>query len=350
MITSVRLQHYRSYADESFEFTPGVNIIVGPNASGKTNLLESIQLLCVGRSYRAKDMELIEYDQPWARLDGLSPTGSRVIKIIRQGETTKKEYVINDAKLQRLLLPKTIPVVLFEPNHLLLLSGGPELRREYLDELLEQTMVGYATLRRQYKRALAQRNALLKYEILRQDQLFAWNIRLSQLGGQVAEARLRLVGELASEVSDLYRRLSKTESTVTLSYMSGCNIEQYSSDLLHKLEQNQTVDIERGFTAYGPHRDDVRFVLNDHIAQDTASRGETRTLLLVLKILELKLLERERAQRPLLLLDDVFSELDGSRRRALTQVLSDYQTFITTTDADMVIEYFDESTIIPINK
>jgi DNA replication and repair protein RecF len=272
------------------------------------------------------------------------------VKIVRQGETTKKEYIINDVVLRRLLLPKMIPIVLFEPNHLLLLSGGPELRRDYIDELLEQTVVGYATLRRQYKRALAQRNALLKHNALRYDQLFAWNIRLSQLGGQVAEARLRLVSDIARDISDLYAHLSKTSSTVELSYASSCNTAQYSSDLLHKLEQNQSIDIERGFTAHGPHRDDMRVLLNGHPVQDTASRGETRTMLLALKVLELRLLERERGQKPVLLLDDVFSELDGSRRRALTEELVDYQTFITTTDADMVIEYFDSSTIIPINK
>lgn len=351
MITDIRLQHFRSYNDESFEIDPGVNIIVGPNASGKTNLLEAILMTCLGASYRAKEADLVQFDQPWARIDSRTPTGGRTIKLIAGTTAITKEFIIDDQPLKRLLLPKTVPIVLFEPNHLQLLTGSPDLRREYLDNLLEQLVPGYATVRRQYKRTLAQRNRLLKQGRNPADsQLFAWNIRLSQLGAEIATQRIQLVEQLNNNIQRLYQDLSHSKARVTITYSSNCSNEQYSSDMLHKLEASIDRDFERGFTTYGPHRDDIVVSLNGHLIQEAASRGETRTMLLALKILEMQLIEQHRSQKPILLLDDVFSELDGARRRALTEILKGYQTFITTTDADVVVEHFLGScNVIPLN-
>lgn len=351
MITDIRLQHFRSYQDSSFEIDTGVNIIVGPNASGKTNLLESILVSCLGSSYRVKDADLIAFDQPWARIDIGSPEGQRTVKLISNHTgTVRKEYVITDQKLTRLSLQKQIPVVLFEPNHLQLLSSSPDLRRDYLDGILEQYVPGYATLRRQYKRALAQRNRLLKQgQEQAGSQLFAWNIRLSQLGGEVARSRSELVIRISRDIESLYQELSNSDSKVIVSYVSGCQVDQYSSDMLHKLEQSTTKDFERGFTAYGPHRDDMQITLKGKLLHEAASRGETRTMLLALKIIEMRIIEETRNKKPILLLDDVFSELDGARRKSLTEVLQDHQTFITTTDADVVVEHFlGNCSVIPI--
>jgi DNA replication and repair protein RecF len=352
MITDIRLQKFRSYTDGSFEIDPGVNIIVGPNASGKTNLLEGILISCLGSSYRAKDPELVGFNEPWARIDTNTLHGARTVKlIVEPSGVIRKEFVIYDQPLKRLLLPKTIPVVLFEPNHLQLLTGSPDLRREYLDNLLEQTVVGYPGLRRQYKRALAQRNRLLKQGPDQAGtQLFAWNIRLSQLGGEIAAHRAGLVEIIAKDIQRLYRELSHSKAKVSAEYAGSCRIDQYSSDMLHKLESSTLKDFERGFTAYGPHRDDLEIKLNGKLLQDAASRGETRTMLLALKILEMQQIENIRNQKPVLLLDDVFSELDGARRKALTEVLSGYQAFITTTDADVVVEHFlGNCAVIPLS-
>jgi DNA replication and repair protein RecF len=242
-----------------------------------------------------------------------------------------------------------VPVVLFEPQHLQLLTGRPDLRRDYLDDLLEQTTPGYSKLRRDYRRTLAQRNSLLKQGTNASKQLFAWNIRLSELGGQIALQRYVLVESLNAQAQALYRKLANNRAKVVLNYQAAWPATTYSSQLLKKLESTVQLDFERGFTIYGPHRDDLEVILDEHSAQTSASRGEIRTLLLTLKILELELLEENRGQKPLLLLDDVFSELDGLRRRALTNFLKDYQTFITTTDADVVIQHFtDVCNIIPL--
>lgn len=352
MISDIRLQHFRSYKDDSFEFDPGVNIIVGPNASGKTNLLEALLVACVGKSYRVGDNELIRHGRPWARLDIHGEAGDRVVKLeLPDGSTrVKKTITVDDKPYVRLPLHKTLPVVLFEPNHLQLLHGSPELRREFMDNLLEQTVGGFGVVRRQYKRALAQRNALLKRDPgFANQQLFAWNIRLSELGGQIAASRLKLIDEINQKLSKLYQNLSKTKLKIVAEYVSSCGEGDYSSRLLHRLEAGTELDYQRGFTAYGPHRDDLRLTIGGYEASEAASRGEIRTLLLGLKIIEMQLLEAAHDRRPLLLLDDVFSELDGSRRMALTEYLSDHQTFITTTDADVVVQHFmDKCRIIPL--
>ena len=353
MITDLRLQHFRSFADDSFELSPGVNIIVGPNASGKTNLLEAVLVLARGTSYRAKDSELVSFGQPWSRLDGHNETnGQRTVKIVQE-PIAAKTYEIAGKSFKRLSLVHSLPVVLFEPNHLRLFSGGPERRRDYLDDLLEQTTAGYGTVRRQYKRTLAQRNKLLKQTgHISQTQLFPWDVRLSQLAGQVVRARGELVNGINADITELYDRLSQTTTKVSVTYDNHWPVEAYESRLLKKLEASQADDRQRGFTGSGPHREDLLATFNGRPAQEVASRGEVRTAVLALKIIELKILEAARdGQAPLLLLDDVFSELDGKRRHALTDYLAPYQTFITTTDADIALQHFAEKTnVIALSK
>lgn len=351
MISNIRLQKFRSYRDESFELDPGVNIIVGPNASGKTNLLEALLVICRGSSYRAKDHELVAHGAPWARLDAQVADTTRTVKLMKQENgTIKKEFDLGGQKFLRMSLAKTIPTVLFEPNHLLLLHGSPDLRREYLDELLEQLVPHYAKTRRDYRRALAQRNALLKRGPSSANQLFAWNIRLSEIGALLVRERAALVEQINQNITELYQDLAHSKAaTVQVRYQTQYDVEQYSTGLLRALEKRQDVDIERGFTTVGPHRDDLVVTFDDREASEVASRGETRTVLLALKIMELRFLEAVHNKRPLLLLDDVFSELDGARRRALTEVLAGYQTCLTTTDADVVVQHFmNNCTIIPL--
>jgi DNA replication and repair protein RecF len=349
MITDVRLQHFRSYSDAAFEFEKGVNIIVGPNASGKTNLLESILVATTGSSYRVSDQDLIAFNQPWARLQVHTNNEERVVKLLRDG-LNRRVFEIDGKVYKRLSQEHTLPIVLFEPEHLTLLSGAPEQRRNYLDDLLSQTEPGYRTLRRNYKRALAQRNALLRYQPGKAEaQLFPWNVRLTELAGQMVRARANLVGEINAQLSDLYQELSHSKHIVRLEYQSDFSPEHYETKFMHKLEISLETDRERGFTGSGPHREDFLTLYDEHSASETASRGESRTAVLALKIIELQILERSRGHAPLLLLDDVFSELDGSRRKLLTKYIERYQSFITTTDADIVVQNFTEScNVIPL--
>ena len=351
MITDLRLQNFRSYSDATFEFSTGVTIIVGPNASGKTNLLEAIQYIASGGSYRAHEAELIAFGGSIARLEAHC-TDEQRIAVISHTPPAKatKEFSINKVLYKRLSLQKQLPVVLFEPEHLRLLHAGPEHRRDFLDGILSKTVTGYSTLLRNYRRALAQRNALLKTpQQIAHSQLFAWNIRLSELGGAVAMQRLGLINTLNESVEKVYQAIAQSPQKVAVRYKAACSLENYSTELLRRLEAHTQLDLDRGFTGDGPHRDDFEVWLGDHNASDTASRGEIRTLLLTLKVLEMKILEDVFGRKPLLLLDDVFSELDGTRRKALTNFLQDHQTFITTTDADVVVQHFmDNCSIIPM--
>lgn len=352
MISSLRVQHFRSYDDDSFEFDQGVNIVVGPNASGKTNLLEAILVACVGSSYRARDRDLIKHDEDWARVDVHDGNQSRTVKLKMKDESSRIEklFEFDNVLKRRLKLEDTVPVVVFEPTHLQLLTGSPERRRLFLDGILERSVSGFSQLSKQYARTLLQRNALLKQGAAASSQMFAWNIRLSELGGRIAEARLKLIQQLNETVQQHYRDVSGGDHDVELHYKTDGSIGAYGSRMLKALEASEARDVARGFTGYGPHRDDLAVVFDGRPLADVASRGEVRTLLLSLKILELRLVEQARGKKPLLLLDDVFSELDGARRRALTDFLRGNQVFITTTDADIVVKHFTESSrIIPLS-
>jgi len=350
LLSTIRLQNFRSYKDGSFEFEPGVNIIVGPNASGKTNLLESIMVLARGSSYRAKDTELIQFKRSWARLDGMFDNRTRVLKLKSHDDAADKTFEFDGMVYKRLNLDKTIPLVFFEPNHLQLITRGPDQRREYFDDMLERSEPGFKSLAGNYRRALAQRNALLKHGPARaRQQLFAWNVRLSELGAKIVQARQELIDEINKGISASYGKIARHKSNVELKYDCQFPAESYASRMLSKLEKNTGLDLSRGFTSSGPHREDIVFFLDSRPVNSTASRGETRSLLLSLKLFELSLIEKARGRQPLFLLDDVFSELDGSRRKALVDSLAGHQTFITTTDAEAVLEYFsDTHNLIPI--
>jgi DNA replication and repair protein RecF len=353
IFTDIRLQQYRSYTDASFDLGPGVNIVVGPNAAGKTNLLEALMVSAIGRSYRAKDFALIQFDKPWTRIDvHTSDNQTRVVKLRKQdNDKSIREFEFDNKPYKRFPASQKQPVVLFEPNDLNLLHGDPNARRDYMDDRLEQYITGYDKLRASYKRVVSQRNALLKQENAGSSQLFAWNLRLCDLASQIVAKRLEFVDSISSSLAATYSSIADQKTSIKIGYETKQNLNDYSSSLLKRLEAEQELDYARGFTGSGPHRDDLVIYFDDTPAVRRASRGEIRTLLLSLKIIELKLFEEKLDCRPLLLLDDVFSELDGARRRALTEFLKNYQTLITTTDADVVIQHFTEKcTIIPVDK
>lgn len=351
MIISSRLQHLRAYDDASFEFGPNVNIVLGPNASGKTSLLEALIVALDGKSYKARDTDLVQLGQPWARVDVMADDHERTVKLVMAGDAATKEFVVDGANYKRLSMQKRLPVVLFEPNHLSLFHGSPDGRRTYLDEILSRSSPTYGTTLRHYKRVLAQRNSLLKQQRRpTSEQLFVWNIRLSELGGQLAGERMRLIASYNERASALYSEIAGHKTTILLEYVTKLDKAQYESHLLSALEQSVDRDYERGFTGFGPHREDVAASINDAAAGMAASRGEIRTLVLTLKMLEADIVEQATSKQPVLFLDDVFSELDGLRRQALVKFLAPYQSFITTTDADVVVDHFTgKATVIPLS-
>lgn len=348
-LTSLRLQNFRSYKDGSFEFEPGVNIVVGPNGSGKTNLIEGLLMVAKGSSYRSRDGQLIRFGAGWARLDSVdSEDETRTLKLESSDEgDTKKTFEVGGVALKRLMPQKQLPVIIFEPNHLLLLHAEPAFRREFVDELASIMNLHAGKAQRDFKRVLAQRNALLKSKASK-EQFFVWDLQFSQLAEKVVASRQAAIDLLNKKLTKTYRELGGKVKKLEVLHQSSIEYSQnYTDKLLHKLHEKHHLEIERGFTLSGPHRDDIVFLFDGVDARQRASRGEVRTIILALKIIEMELVASEKP--PILLLDDVFSELDGSRRRALAERLSDYQAFITTTDADVVVEHFQESAhIIPM--
>lgn len=347
MISSIRLQNFRSYTDSSFEFGNGVNIIVGPNGSGKTNLLEAILFLARGSSYRVSDSDLLLFGAEWARLDAkLADDAQRTVILQQIASGVRKVYEIDGKESKILSTQKQLPVVLFEPNHLNILQGPPEGRRNYLDDILEQTTPGYSSFRKNYKRVLAQRNSLLKHPRASAQDFFPWNLRLSELGAVIHRARQTFVAVLNKDITRIYQEFARDNTTVSLVYESQFSAAGYESNLLDALEKGLEKDTVRGFTTYGPHREDVLVMFGDKPASLVASRGESRTMTLALKAIELKTIFSTTNYAPILLLDDVFSELDKERRNKLVHYLKQCQTFVTTTDADSSLETLPQNTTL----
>lgn len=344
MLTSINLRNFRSYANESFEFEPTVNIVVGPNTSGKTNLLEAILLICRGKSYRANSQNLIMHNKPWARIEAITNQNTRRVIKVQHDTTPNKTFIIDDQTIKRLPFKQMLPVVLFEPNQLMQIVGSPQKRRDFIDDLIEQTTLGYGKLRNTYIRVLAQRNTVLKTHRSNIHQhLFPWDVRLSEIGGAIVQERTRLIQEINNNITKTYSELASKPHTVSVIYESVLDTKRYTNLMLTQLARTVDQDIQRGFTGIGPHRDDIVIAINHTNIQNGSSRGEVRTLLLALKILESKLLEETRNQKPLMLLDDVFGELDGQRRKSLISHFKQHQTFITTTDADLVAKTYTSS-------
>jgi DNA replication and repair protein RecF len=336
-IRELELTNFRSYDTASFELHPAVTLVVGPNASGKTNLLEALYVLAVTKSFRAKDRDLVRHDADHYRIVGRSEAVEYALGLsVADGSVQKR--VAHDGDSQTLVgHVGQLQVTLFEPTDLELVAGPPEGRRRYLDFLLCQTDRGYLKTLQTYKRVLRQRNALLEGpEVEVRRQIFVWDLKLAELAVEIYRQRQNLLEQLNAALPRLYGDIAGGEVPVELEYLPSVAAGRYEADFLETLSRNLPRDLGAGFTTIGPHREDfkVHFKNNDIMA--VASRGEVRTVVLALKLAELDYAQARTSQRPILLLDDVFSELDRDRRGYLLERLAGHQTIITTTDADAV--------------
>jgi DNA replication and repair protein RecF len=340
-VEGLELTNFRSYARAGFELHPDMTLVVGPNASGKTNLLESLYVLAVTKSFRAKDRELVRHGEDHFRVAARAGDVDYALGMSLESGAPAKKITHDEVKRTTSGHVGTMQLVLFEPTDLELVAGPPEGRRRYLDFLLCQTDPAYMKTLQQYRRVLKQRNALLDgFEVgAVRDQVFTWDVKMAELAVEIYERRQRLLGVLNREVPKLYAEIAGEELGIELDYVPSV-AGDYALEFLETLARNLPRDLGAGFTTIGPHREDfkVRFRNNDITA--VASRGEVRTVVLALKLAELEYDEAETGVRPVLLLDDVFSELDRERRGFLLNRLGGHQTIITTTDADAVTREF----------
>ncbi len=340
-IEGLELTNFRSYERVAFELHPDVTLVVGPNASGKTNLLESLYVLASTKSFRAKDRDLIRHEQDHFRIVARTSETEYALGLSVAGGSLEKKITRDGVKKTLVGHVGQIQVTLFEPSDLQLVSGPPEGRRKYLDFILCQTDRLYLKTLQQYRRVLKQRNTLLDgFDMERiREQIFAWDVKLAELACEIYDRRCELLGVLNEAIPRLYGDIAGGGEAVACEYLPSVSGD-YAGGFLAALTQNFTRDLAAGFTTIGPHREDFKVAFKNNDITAVASRGEVRTVVLAMKLAELGYAEERTGIRPILLLDDVFSELDRDRRSFLLNRLSGHQTIITTTDADAITREF----------
>ena len=272
------------------------------------------------------EKEIIKRDADFYRVE-IDLVDAR--KIIIRFDGNKKEFEIDGKKSLRLPKSERYPVVLFEPNNIYLIESSPSRRRDYFDELFRQVDGNYTAVLGRYNKALKQRNDLLKNETITQDDLFSWDILCAQYGAQIKKTRKKILDKINEQMTDNYRWIAKNEDSCRINY-KGEILEE--NDYLAHLTRSFERDRVLGYTSFGVHRDDYEFIFNDNVADGSASRGEMRSIILALKFIEAHILEEETGDRPVVLLDDIFSELDEMRQKHLVQNFKDYQMIITSTN------------------
>lgn len=358
-LSKLQLENFRNYKKHSYEFSKDKNIaiIVGENAVGKTNFLEAIYVLSLGRSFRSllRD-DLIKWDMDYMRCsatvlghdEGCEATELEVF--YTNYPNPKKNFKKNGVSLKNTKYLGNLLTVLFHPEDLNMLYLSPGLRRQYLDIALCQTDRNYLNALANYKKVLKQRNALLQeireakfknknFTDLLED-LDAWDKEMIEFGTEIIAKRQNFTDFLNKNLTKIYQSISGSKEKIKVTYAT--KINNYATELLSR----RNYDILRGQSTIGPHRDDLIFHINDKAIVASASRGEFRSLLLAIKLAEIKFIQEKTGQNPVLLLDDVFSELDTKRQNHLLKAIQGCQTIITTTDASHIEKIASISEII----
>jgi DNA replication and repair protein RecF len=345
-LKTLHLRHFRNYQDQRVDFLAPKTILVGNNAQGKSNLLEAVELLATLRSHRVtRDRDLVREEevigQITATLERQNGSSDLSLTLRRNGRRT---VALNSESLRRQLdFLGVLNAVQFSSLDLELVRGGPEQRRSWVDTLLIQLEPVYAYILQQYNQVLRQRNAFLKRgqgsEIKGQEleELAVWNAQLVTTGVRVIRRRSRAIERLAPIASAWHASISGSTEVLQVKYAPNVPLEQNHPEevqqaFLEKIEQRTVAEQHQGTTLVGPHRDEVELTINQTPARSYGSQGQQRTLVLALKLAELKLIEEVVGEPPLLLLDDVLAELDPNRQNQLLDAIQDrFQTLITTT-------------------
>ncbi|MBR3248575.1 DNA replication and repair protein RecF [Candidatus Saccharibacteria bacterium] len=333
IIKSIKLTNFRNHSSYLLECEDETSLILGKNGCGKTSVLEAIYILTRGKSFRATDSEIIKRGTDYYRIELKYQNGDSIITTY-DGKT--KTFLSVDKKSARLPKKYRYPVILFLPSDLNLISHSPGRRRDYFDTFFSGLDETYAVNLSKYKKALRQRNEILKNEQITPSALFSWNLLLARLGTAIHNSRNDFIREVNSRLPATYHSIAKNDDEVQIVYQSEAKNLTEDKYLSH-LEQNFQKDAYLGHTTFGIHRDEYLFEFNHKPANGSASRGETRSIILALKFIEAKLIEETLNQKPLILLDDVFSELDDSRRTCLVENFKHHQVIITS------VERFDNN-------
>lgn len=380
MLRELILENFRNYLQEKipFEAKPGITYLVGENAQGKTNILEAIYLLALGKSFRASShSDLVQWDKEFARVKGVfTPPDHNHITTDRPADLVEKNYSLelfvglppqpkliykkNDVKISSSDFLGNCQIVFFHPEDLNMLYLGPDLRRRYLDIMNVQVKKEYFQALKIYKKVLAQRNALLraiKEQAAERKDLQIWNEQLALAASQIYFERAKTLDFINKFLTAKYRNISKGEENLSIVYRNSFSLhaEKFGEFIeeelvklfedktllrekfLELLQKNELKDLQAQFTTIGPHRDDFEIFLKEKPLVQHASRGEYRSIVLALKMIEIDFFKSFNISEPILLLDDVFSELDHERQQLMLELAKEYQTIITTTKDSAIL-------------
>jgi len=348
-ISQMKFKNYRNLKNITVEPDPSINIIFGNNAQGKTNFIEAIWIFTAGRSFRqTKDSDLIKFEKASAQISMSLHTQGRKQKL--QIDLINKKRIIKINEVQQSIpsgLLGKLRAVVFSPNHLALIKDGPIIRRKFLDVTLCQLKPVYAKILMSYNRILTQKNMLLKNIKKKKnpiDLLDVWDDQLSELGSKIMFQREKHLETLKKYAEQEYKGISKNKEKLKLSYISTVYKELPSSTIelkeifLSKLKKVREHDLLFGNTSIGAHRDDFSIDINGKKAKLFASQGQQRSAVIALKLAETTVLEEKSGESPIVLLDDVLSELDTSRQDYILNAIKNRQIFITCCDPNTVLK------------
>ena len=341
-IKKVKLENFRNYDNLEVEFKKDFNLIYGNNAQGKTNILEAIYLSAIGKSFQTnKDSEMIKIGKEKAKVEIEYETKDREGKITVE-IADKKTFFINGIKQKKIsdIIGK-INIVLFYPDNIDIIKGGPAERRRFLDIMISQLKPNYIHILNKYLKTLDQRNAYLKqikFDNKSKDMLEIWDESLSQLSYQIYTYRSEYIQKIKEKIKVIHNKITncgQQDEKIEISFISSGKSQK---DFYENLLRNRENDIRKGYTSTGSHRDDFDIYINDTKVNVYGSQGQQRTSVLSLKLTELNIIQDEIEEPPILLLDDFMSELDENRRNNLTNAIENNQVFITCTDKILVEE------------
>ncbi len=333
-VSRLDVQNVRAYEWVSVSLFEGTNIIYGRNAQGKTTLLEAIALFAYGRSLRAKsDKELIRYDQPEARVRLVCTKADTETELAMKLTGKGKQVMVNRVMQKSLsAFLGHFQAVHFSPDDLALIKGGPDERRKFLNLALMQIDPEYVEALRTYNHLLNQRNRLIKMQD--RQSLAIWDETMSEAGAIVITKRHQFVEQMGNKVVEHSKKMSDDVDRVAITYKISVKSESVQATreaLLQAWHKNRDQDFVRGYTTIGPHREDLVLAINDRRADTYSSQGQQRSFVLALKLALVDVIREQTGEYPVLLLDDVLSELDPVRQEQLMQLVMRTQTIITTT-------------------
>lgn len=332
-IKKIKIKNFRNYEEQEIYFNKNINLFYGENAQGKTNIIEAIYLCSLGKSFRAKkDSEMIKLNEENAIIEIEYEKSDRDGKI-KIELNNKKNIYVNGIKIKKLSeLLGNINIVLFNPDDINILKGGPQNRRRFLDVMISQLRPNYMHLLSLYLKTIEQRNKFLrqiKEEHKDEKMLDIWDEKLADYATKICEYRIEFIEKIKEKLKNIHNNITNEKEKIKLDYITECKEKK---EYLLLLKERRKLDIIKGFTTKGIHRDDFMIYINNKEINIYGSQGQNRTAMLSLKLSELQVIYDEIGEYPILLLDDFMSELDSNRRKNFLENIENTQVIITGTE------------------